>query len=109
MLHSTVRRSRAFLAPRPSATAGRKLHIFGRLIGVPASAAPNILQKSYTIIAEVEIPEGGAEGMIVTEGGLCGKLLIFGTNQQFATHRTSSASRRGNPRRCQRSRSPAGR
>jgi hypothetical protein len=39
------------------------------LAGTPASAAPSILNKGYTITAEVEIPEGGAEGMIVTEGG----------------------------------------
>jgi hypothetical protein len=56
-----------FLTPRPSATAGRTTFTYsGELTGVPASAAPSILQKSYTITAEVEIPEGDAEGMIVT-------------------------------------------
>jgi hypothetical protein len=35
------------------------------------------LQKSYTITAEVEIPEGGAEGMIVTEGGRFGGYGLF--------------------------------
>jgi hypothetical protein len=34
----------------------------------PSNAA-NILNKSYTITAEVEIPEGGGDRMIVTEGG----------------------------------------
>jgi arylsulfatase A-like enzyme len=67
-----------FLTPRPSATAGRKLFTYsGVLSGVPASAAPNILQKSYTITAEVEIPKGGAEGMIVTEGGRFGGYGLF--------------------------------
>ena len=33
------------------------------------AGAPNMLNKSYTITAEVEIPEGGAEGMLVTDGG----------------------------------------
>ena len=61
------------ITPRPSATAGRKVFTYsGELTGVPASAAPSILDKSYTITAEVEIPEGGAEGMIVTEGGRFG-------------------------------------
>ena len=36
---------------------------------MPDSAAPNILNKSYTITAEVETSRRGAEGMIVTEGG----------------------------------------
>jgi arylsulfatase len=67
-----------FLTPRPSATAGRTVFTYsGDLTGVPASAAPDILQKSYTITAEVEIPEGGAEGMIVTEGGRFGGYGLF--------------------------------
>jgi len=64
--------------PRPSLTAGRTDFTYsGELIGVPASAAPNILNKSYTITAEVEIPKGGAEGMIVTEGGRFGGYGLF--------------------------------
>src|SRR6516165_7739774 len=56
--------------PRPSLTAGRTdFEYSGELSGTPASAAPNILNKAYTITADVEIPEGGAEGMIVTQGG----------------------------------------
>jgi arylsulfatase A-like enzyme len=64
--------------PRPSLTAGRTVFNYsGELTGVPDSAAPNILNKSYTITAEVEIPEGGAEGMIVTEGGRFGGYGLF--------------------------------
>ena len=65
-------------APRPNLTAGRTVFTYsGELSGVPASAAPRILDKSYTITAEVEIPEGGAEGMIVTEGGRFGGYGLF--------------------------------
>ena len=64
--------------PRPSLTAGRTVFTYsGELSGVPASAAPSILNKSYTITAEVEIPKGGAEGMIVTEGGRFGGYGLF--------------------------------
>ena len=64
--------------PRPSLTAGRTVFTYsGELSGVPESAAPNILNKSYTITAEVEIPDGGAEGMIVTEGGRFGGYGLF--------------------------------
>jgi arylsulfatase A-like enzyme len=67
-----------FTTERPSATAGRTTFTYsGELSGVPASAAPSILQKSYKITAEVEIPEGGAEGMIVTEGGRFGGYGLF--------------------------------
>ena len=34
--------------------------------------APNTLGRDYTITAEVTIPSGGAEGMIVTAGGMSG-------------------------------------
>jgi arylsulfatase A-like enzyme len=67
-----------FVTPRPTLTAGRTVFLYsGELSGVPASGAPNILDKSYTITAEVEIPDGGAEGMIVTQGGRFGGYGLF--------------------------------
>ena len=44
---------------------------------MPNSGAPSILNKSYTITAEVTIPKGGAEGMIVTDGGRFGGYGLF--------------------------------
>jgi arylsulfatase len=65
-------------APKPSLTAGRTEFTYsGTLANVPGSTAPHILNKSYTITAEVTIPEGGAEGMIVTEGGRFGGYGLF--------------------------------
>jgi arylsulfatase len=70
--------------PRPSLTVGRTEFTYsGELIGTPASAAPSILNKSYTITAEVEIPEGGAEGMILTEGGRFGGYGLFLSKGEF--------------------------
>ena len=74
--------------PRPNLTAGRKVFTYsGELSGVPASGAPNILNKSYTITAEVEIPEGGAEGMIVTQGGRFGGYGLFLSKGEFGFDR----------------------
>src|SRR5438132_8481352 len=42
------------------------------MTGTPMGDAPSILNTSYTITAEVEIPQGGAEGMLVTQGGRFG-------------------------------------
>lgn len=65
-------------APRPNLTAGRTEFTYsGELSGVPASAAPSTLNRSYTITADVTIPEDGAEGMIVTEGGRFGGYGLF--------------------------------
>jgi arylsulfatase len=70
--------------PRPSLTAGRTVFTYsGELTGLPASAAPSILDKSYTITAEVDIPEGGAEGMIVTQGGRFGGYGLFLSKGEF--------------------------
>jgi arylsulfatase A-like enzyme len=60
-------------APRPSSTAGRTVFTYsGESSGLPYSSAPDITAKSYSITAEVEIPQGGAEGMINTLGGRMG-------------------------------------
>jgi len=49
----------------------------GTLSGLDSAAAPNILNRSYTITAEVEIPHGGGEGMIVTLGGRFGGYGLY--------------------------------
>jgi len=65
-------------APKPSLAGGRTEFTYsGELTGVPNSGAPNILNKAFTITAEVTIPQGGAEGMIVTEGGRFGGYGLF--------------------------------
>jgi len=75
-------------SPKPSLTAGRTVFTYsGELTGVPASAAPDILNKSYTIWADVEIPKGGAEGMIVTEGGRFGGYGLFLSKGEFGVGR----------------------
>jgi arylsulfatase A-like enzyme len=58
------------LTPKPSYTAGRELFEYsGELSGLAPSNAPNILDRSYTITAVVNVPKGGGNGMLVTEGG----------------------------------------
>jgi arylsulfatase A-like enzyme len=65
-------------APKPNLTGGRTVFTYtGTLAGVPNSGAPSILNKAYTITAEVTIPKGGAEGMIVTDGGRFGGYGLF--------------------------------
>ena len=50
-------------------------------------AVPSILNKGYTITAEVEIPEGGAEGMIVTQGSRFGGYGLFLSKGEFGVGR----------------------
>ena len=66
------------LAPRPSATAGQTVFTYsGVLPGIPTANAPNFLGKSYTITAEVTVPAGGGDGMIVTNGGRFGGIGLY--------------------------------
>jgi arylsulfatase A-like enzyme len=59
--------------PRPSAVAGKTLFTYtSEVSGIPVGSAPDILDKDYTITADVTVPKGGAEGMIVTMGGRFG-------------------------------------
>lgn len=79
--NSTLER---FLTPRPSPAAGRTEFTYsGELSGIPPACAPSIIGRSYTIAAEVEIPEDGAEGMIVTEGGRFGGYGLTKASRAF--------------------------
>jgi len=61
------------ITPRPSITAGRSEFTWTLpLTGTPNGDAPSVLNSSYHFKAEVEIPQGGAEGMLITQGGRFG-------------------------------------
>jgi arylsulfatase len=48
------------------------------VVGLPLSSSPPLLKESWTITADIELPEGGGKnGMIVTEGGLEGGLGLY--------------------------------
>jgi arylsulfatase len=65
-----------FLSAKPNYTPGRTLFTYsGELANVPypgTGGAPSLLNRSYTITADVDIPQSGAEGMLVTDGGRFG-------------------------------------
>ena len=66
------------LAPRPSAIAGRTEFTYDHEVsGLPVGNAPNILTKSFSITAAVEVPAGGGEGVLVTEGGRFGGYGLY--------------------------------
>src|SRR6266496_1278577 len=66
------------LAPKPSTTVGKTEFTYtGVNAGIPFGNAPSILDKDYTITAEITVPKGGAEGMIVTLGGRFGGYGLY--------------------------------
>jgi arylsulfatase A-like enzyme len=66
------------LATRPRLTDGRTVFTYTRPVtGIPYGGAPSIIDRSYTITAEVEIPQGGAEGVLNTNGGRFGGYGLY--------------------------------
>ena len=66
------------VTPRPSLSAGRTSFAWTRPItGTPNGDAPSILNTSYNFRADVEIPQGGAEGMLITQGGRFGGYGLY--------------------------------
>jgi arylsulfatase len=58
------------IAPRPNITAGRSEFVYTRpMTGLPQGDSPLLLNCSYTITADITVPDGGAEGIILTSGG----------------------------------------
>ena len=58
------------VAPRPNITAGLSEFVYTRpMVGLPQGDSPMLLGASFTITADIDVPQGGAEGMILTSGG----------------------------------------
>jgi arylsulfatase A-like enzyme len=66
------------IEPRPSATAGKSVFTYtGVMTGIPDSDSPSVLDKNYTITAEIDVPRGGGSGVVVTEGGRWGGYGLY--------------------------------
>ncbi len=61
---------RAVVPDRPSVTSGRKEFVFyPGTVRIPEGSAPNVKAKSHRIVAKLEVPQDGVEGVIVAQGG----------------------------------------
>jgi arylsulfatase len=79
--------SRADPAIRPSLTRGRsEFTYYPGMVRIPEGSAPDFKNKSWTIAAEVTIPDSGANGVLATTGGRFGgwALLMRDGKPQFA-------------------------
>ena len=60
-------------ANRPSLTRGRtSFTYYPGMVRIPEGTTPDVKNKSYSMTAEVEIPSGGASGVLATQGGRFG-------------------------------------
>ncbi len=74
----TAERFNAELAGRPDLMAGRSsIRFDGSTRRVSENAAPNTKNKSYSVTTEVTVPDGGADGVIATQGGAFGGWSLY--------------------------------
>ncbi|MDR3557391.1 MAG: arylsulfatase [Syntrophobacteraceae bacterium] len=67
-----------FADERPKIALERTSYVFyPGTQGVPVNAAVNVLNRSHSITAEVDIPEGGAEGVLLSQGGNDGGFSFY--------------------------------
>ncbi|MFZ1320287.1 MAG: arylsulfatase [Ignavibacteria bacterium] len=66
-------RLKRFISEKPTYTRDRTNFVYTRPVSnimfAETGTAPSLLDRSYTITAEIEIPAGGAEGVLMTDGG----------------------------------------
>ena len=73
-----VERLNAELMGRPSLTGDRKsFTYYPGQVALTNEAAPRILDKSWTVTADLDVPASGAEGTIITHGGMVGGYGLF--------------------------------
>ncbi len=66
------------LAGRPDLMGPRtSLTVFPGMVHLMENAVLNVKNKSHTVTAAVEIPEGGAEGVIIAQGGRFGGWSLY--------------------------------
>jgi arylsulfatase A-like enzyme len=72
---------------RPGFNSGRtEFTYYPGMIRIPEANAPDIKNKSFHVTADVEIPQGGADGVLATQGGRFGGwgLLVLDGKPMFA-------------------------
>jgi arylsulfatase A-like enzyme len=65
------------LAGRPQLTKGKRQLLFGGMGRLSESSVINLKNKSHAVTAEVVVPPGGAEGVIIAQGGLTGGWSLY--------------------------------
>jgi hypothetical protein len=64
-------------AGRPTLIQGNSQVFYGGMSRLSESSVVNIKNKSHSVTAEVEVPEGGANGVIVAQGGSVGGWALY--------------------------------
>ena len=74
-----VERFNPDLAGRPQLVRGTRQILFGGMGRLTENSVVVTKNKSFALTAEVEVPDGGANGVIVAQGGAFGGMSIYAT------------------------------
>jgi arylsulfatase A-like enzyme len=74
-----VERFNADLAGRPQLIRGRSQLLFGGMGRLSENSVVVIKNKSHSITAQVVVPDGGAEGVMISQGGAFGGWSLYAT------------------------------
>ena len=73
-----IERANSVLAGRPDLMAGRtSLTVYEGMMGMSENVFINNKNRSYSLTAEVQIPEGGANGVIIAQAGKFGGWSLY--------------------------------
>jgi arylsulfatase len=72
-----VERLNADMAGRPTLVQGDTQILYQGMIGLQESCMLNTKNKSHSVTAEVYVPDSGARGVIVNEGGITGGWVLY--------------------------------
>ena len=71
-------RFNAALAGRPDLMEGRtEMTVYEGMKGIPENGFINIKNRSFVVTADIEIPEAGAEGVVIAQGGEMGGWSLY--------------------------------
>jgi arylsulfatase len=88
------RLTRVDVSIRPSLTRGRtEFTYYGSITRIPEGSAPDVKNKSFRITADVVLPEGGGQGVVLTQGGLsAGYALMFRDGKPIFHYNTANVA-----------------
>ncbi len=72
-------RANAQIAGRPELVSGNQQLLFGGMGRLTEHSIVNFKNKSFALTAQVEVPESGAAGVIIAQGGVTGGWSLYAT------------------------------
>jgi arylsulfatase len=81
-----IERADPGLAGRPALIKGKTQLLFGGMGRLSENSVVNIKNKSFSVTSELQVPDGGAEGVIIAQGGRFGGWALYANGGRAKFH-----------------------